>query len=1266
MGTVYEVEDLELGGRCALKVMRNVADHSALLRFKREFRSVAQIHHPNLLRLFELSAVGDAWFYTMELVDGVDLLTALHRARIEGKGTEPARRHAGDTVEQPGREHATDTRASDAQAADGEGGEPAAALPPTPCDLERLARLLPQLLDALEWLHEHGLVHRDLKPENILVDRHDRLRVLDFGIVQELAAYRVTGAGNVIGTIAYMSPEQCADEEVTAASDLYSLGCLLFQLLTGEPPFGRGSLRVAVDHQVTEPPQVSSRVSGVPARYDALCNDLLAKDPAARPTIADVRRRLGLVTAPLVAAQPKRAVEATFVGRRHERAVLDRCLATALEGRVSMVFVEGPSGVGKSALARAAGESARSAGFAIFSGRCYERESVPFRAFDRVMDELALHLRDLGPERLRLLAPLIERASWLFPTIGVVTSDLAMLGPRAPVVEARAQAPTPAVRLHLAMASFEVLISELAELSPLMIVVDDLQWTDDESLTILEALLRSGVRLLLVALFRNEGVSGTHPLVRFFAEHEADPAVERIDLGPMATDELATVIHDSAAGAVDADRAEVLATRIPNNPFVAVQVGTLLRHPRVRAQLDARWESITIGELVSLRFSELALVARKLVDIVACAGGALDRLVLADACELPAAAFDAATTSLVDERIFAVIRTGTAALGRSEPFAYDFYHDCFRETAYEALSADRRRELHRSLAEALERSGGDLAEALWHHWTEAGDRDWAARYALRAAEGAATTLAFKTAAELYAEYLAVRPERDDEEAEARWAILERMGDLLELSGDLEGALEARGDALASLSAGRSSVGGGSLDERRLRRGRVHCLLNLKRYAEGRAELETLLRSRGLSIRRSRPGLIARILVVQLRVWWWDRLPSTWGRRPVDPDAREWLDLLELMMSVVITTWVLDGAEYALRYRLASRRMQGEGGVRPVCMQVIQHTLLYCPDAKKQARLSRRIDQAEASHDVASLEPRERCLLSYARGAIALHRDPAAAHAHLEDAIGFLDRAGLVEAYEAATSRCIAVWAAEAAGLYDEGLAHCRVLDRFPTSLAALTTTPFRVRSHLMRGELSAAQSLLDGWRQALPTDTYTTEHFWLRLLTVQVRLARGEVGPARLDELEGLRASARWTGDLLPSWPRSHYLAVSLDARLALLGAGELSRREARRARRMAKKLARDGWTPLRAAGMRASAILAVAAGRREAARRDLHTALRLARRHGGPWQQWLTLRVAKQVSSQLSAEADEETRALAQQHRFVASRLLDYERILVNSPAGR
>lgn len=1175
MGVVYEVEDRERGGHCALKVMRGVPSGQSLLRFKREFRAVCDLVHPNLVRMHELAGAGDTWFYTMELIHGVDLLRAVCP---------------------------DDAEAGRAR-----------------CDFPSLDGLMPQLLDALAFLHDRGLVHRDLKPGNVMVDDQGRLKLVDFGIVKLLTLPAHTAG--LMGTLAYMSPEQCVDGDVGPASDLYALGCMLYQIVTGATPFDASSLKVVMDHQLTTPALVSDKVSGVPERYTALIRDLLAKDPGDRPTIAEIRARLQL--ADLAATTDERPPPRgeLFVGRASEREALEDLLEEVAGGAIRGAFVGGDRGLGKSWLARHVAQRAVERGFQVFRGRCYEREQLPFRALDQLMDELALTLRGRASVENQYLAPAIVAVRRLFPTFAAIELDERSL-------EAPAE-PTPREQLQLAMLGLERVLGALSEERPLMLVIDDLQWTDAGSLQLLEQLLQSRARLLVLGLHRPEGGREGHPLEAFLDRYASEAHVLRLELGPMSEPEVATLLQSHSVGGLDRSGAAELARQIAGNPFVAAQVGTLLRKRRVRRRLSLA--DVSVSELVRLRFEQLSAPAQALIEIVACAGGALDR-------ELLAAASDQAELEQLDhllaERILRVERRSEAP---GEAAVYDFYHDTFRETAYSGLDGPRRRALHARLARAYEALRPSASEALLRHWSEAADDERAARYLRAAAEEAADKLAFGRAAELLTQHLSTL---DLARQEERVALLERLGTLRELAGDLEGALSARSEAL-ELLRWLGADGDRHLTRRRLQRLEVENLIHLRRFAEGRARLQALLAEYGHRFERSNAAHWASILWMQARLSLWSLLPNSWGRRRPDPAWEERLAVYEMMSSVVITSWPLAASECALRYNFAIRRAERDGGVRSACLQMIQGVLIRCPSPRGVDKLLARLERLESD---AGEDPKLVSLVHYVRGGVLLHREPAAAYRCLISAMEILESNGLAASYEAVMARSIAMWAAEHAGSYDEALRHCLRLDRLPTSLSTLASEPLRVRIHLMRGQLDQAQQVVSRWASALSDDVETTEHFWVRLLGVHVALARGEVDEATLARLAEIKAFGRDNGDLLAALGTSHWLDLSVRARLVLLARGRLPAAQLRRGKRFAKKLARRGWTVMRSAGHWGLSAFARAEGRADEAEREAALALESARRTGGPWYEWLALR--------LQDEGGERARALQEAHGFAETGL--------------
>ena len=245
MGVVYRAFDEKRGVAVALKTLKR-ADSTAILRFKQEFRALADVSHPNLVALHELTADGPSWFFTMELVEGVDFLSFV---RWGTEQTAPLPETTDDlgppSPSLPGAPGSAQSALGDTEPFDlkqVEAGPRVRAhrgFSLSPAVLARLRIALLQLAEGVAVLHEAGKLHRDLKPSNVLVTRQGRLVILDFGLAADLGASGLHQSlvPYVLGTSAYMAPEQAAGLPVSPASDWYSLGSMLYEVLTGHPPF---------------------------------------------------------------------------------------------------------------------------------------------------------------------------------------------------------------------------------------------------------------------------------------------------------------------------------------------------------------------------------------------------------------------------------------------------------------------------------------------------------------------------------------------------------------------------------------------------------------------------------------------------------------------------------------------------------------------------------------------------------------------------------------------------------------------------------------------------------------------------------------------------------------------------------------------------------------------------------------------------------------------------------------------------------------------
>ena len=815
MGVVYEADDVERGQKVALKTISN-PDVEKIYQLKREFRALADLSHPNLVALYDLVVVADSCFFTMELLDGVDLLTYLWGRKVE----DPAELVTTTLTPMP----------PGFEGAPGEGESITLTSPqPTPCDIDRLRHALPQLARGLHALHSAGKIHRDVKPSNIQVTSDGRVVLLDFGLVAELE--RRQGAdGMIVGTVAYMAPEQCAgDVQLSAAADWYGLGVVVFQALTGRLPFEGVPTRVLFEKQTEPAPRPSRLVQHVPRDLDDLCAELLEREPADRPTGAQLLHRLGVADTDRMAA-PMVTVsrEGGFAGRTAELATLEAALEPLAVKRASVALVRAPSGMGKTALVTRFLERLRSTNpnALLLHGRCLDREDVPYKAMDPLIDELSDWWLGLAPKQAQALLP---RDAYLLPTLFPVLDRVPAIAdaPRTRVVA------DPQARRTHAFGALRETLQRLGDRHTVVLFLDDMQWVDRDTTALLADLMRAPdpPPVLLVLATRSEGGAPVVDLVR-----RMDAAQRLIDLGPLSVD-AATAIAVSHLGEDNRETAEQLVREADGSPLFLIELARYL-HGRSVADVAGKGLDAMLAE----RIGGLGETARAIAEIVAVAGEPMTRSALGAISAVPPAELSRQLSLLRAQRV--VRMSGSRAEDTIEP-----YHARVRSAVLNQLDNEHRARHHRALAIAL--SGKGSAEQLARHWYGAGDLEHAAGHARRAGDEARAKLDFDLSSRWYAIAL----------EGPQWTDAERRALRTQLADALADAGRPREAAEQFLVAASGADAATTLE---LRRRAAGSLLQSGYVAEGLELTRTVLAGVGLTMARTPlRGLIA---MVVRRAW----------------------------------------------------------------------------------------------------------------------------------------------------------------------------------------------------------------------------------------------------------------------------------------------------------------------------------------------------------------------------------------------------------------
>ncbi len=441
-------------------------------------------------------------------------------------------------------------------------------------EVSRAVEIAADVTRALEHAHSRGIVHRDLKPANVWIDDDGHARLGDFGLATTEARSRVSG-GTLVGTVAYLPPEQAVGDNASPSSDLYSLGALFYEMLTGQPPFpGDDAVSIISQHLHADPVPPSRHNADIPEALDRAVLALLAKRPEDRPANASEAR--GLIVAALeerpdeaAEARPSNPLESlaggVFVGRERELDRMREAVDSALAGRGSLQLLVGEPGIGKTRAAEELATYARVSGARVYWGRCREDEGAP--AYWPWVQAVRSYARDADPVAL----------AW---QLGGGAAEVAQLIPEVAEkldIEAAAGSDSEEARFRL-FDSVTSLLLAAARDRPLVIVLDDLHWADEPSLLLLRFAARevASSGLLILGTYRDVELGRHHPLARVLGEISGIEGDARIPLRGLGIGAVERYIEMTSGAPSPAGLAEAVQEQTDGNPFFVGEVVRLL------------------------------------------------------------------------------------------------------------------------------------------------------------------------------------------------------------------------------------------------------------------------------------------------------------------------------------------------------------------------------------------------------------------------------------------------------------------------------------------------------------------------------------------------------------------------------------------------------------------------------------------------------------------------------------------------------------------
>jgi predicted ATPase len=707
MGEVYRARQRSLDRPVALKVLSAdwACDPVWLGRFRREALTASALNHPYICTIYDTGESGGRPFLSMELIEG-QTLAALARQHLP----------VGES-----------------------------------------ARLSGQAARALAAAHAAGVVHRDVKPANLMVRGDGIVKVLDFGLARRLPegglgpGSRTTDPGNRVGTPLYLSPEQVRAEVVGAASDVFSLGVVLYELATGRHPFPADSeagLLHAIVAQETLPP---ARLNPeVPAALDALILHMLAKDACRRPTAAEVAATLARLAENRSGRPPSptpRPGRPPTVGRQQERAALWAGFEEAAAGRGLLVCVTGEPGLGKTTLVEDFLEELAASGrlSSVGWGRCSERlaGAEAYLPFLEALDSLLQGDSSGAAARLmKAVAP-----AWYVQVAPQVAGDSGLVCLAAEVGAASQE------RLKRELSAF---LQEVSRLRPVVLFLDDLHWADASTADLLAYLGSRCVawRLLVVVTYRpSDLLLSGHPFRPVQLDLKGRGLCREVSLGLLGRRDVERYLALQFPGHdFPAELADVVHQRTEGNPLFLVDLLRYLRDRGAIVAVGGRWALAqgvpdlqrelpeSVRSLIRRKLERLSEADHRLLAAASVQGHEFDAAVVAAVLEWDAAEVEERLADLDRRHALVRLLREHDLPDRTHTLRYSFVHALYQNALYAALAPARKATWSAAAARSLLGHYGEkrleVATELALLFEAARDPAQAATHFLHAAENA--------------------------------------------------------------------------------------------------------------------------------------------------------------------------------------------------------------------------------------------------------------------------------------------------------------------------------------------------------------------------------------------------------------------------------------------------------------------------------------------------------------------------------------------------